>query len=274
MSENTNEKDEVCQPTTAEATAIDEGQGTMACLRICPRKVLASLYHLRIDGARIKPIESQTPKAGGKADVEAAMLTSGQSSSASEPEVPDYVAVKKLRFDIETNDDQALAPFAHELGLLNNLSHDNVVKIVGFVEDAENGVAWMVFLWEKNGNLREFATRIQIADVAEGLSYLHGRNPPICHGDLKSLNILVSSGNRAVITDFGSARFMDLATDAVVSGVIMAKATKRLHQTLMGTQKMEPLKAEVAESGGVHRNDGSSLDRSMGSPRTTGWSVA
>lgn len=45
---------------------------------------------------------------------------------------------------------------AHEVSLLNDLSHENVVKIVGFVEDVGQRVAWMVFAWEKNGNLREF----------------------------------------------------------------------------------------------------------------------
>lgn len=56
------------------------------------------------------------------------------------------------------------------------------------------------------------------------MEYLHNRQPPICHGDLKSvslrsrrskdralmantqLNILVNSSYRALITDFGSAR--------------------------------------------------------------------
>ncbi|KIO16731.1 hypothetical protein M407DRAFT_48000, partial [Tulasnella calospora MUT 4182] len=42
----------------------------------------------------------------------------------------------------------------------------------------------------------------------EGLTYLHSCTPPICHGDLKSLNILVSSSYRAIITDFGSARVL------------------------------------------------------------------
>lgn len=45
---------------------------------------------------------------------------------------------------------------AHEVGLLNDLSHDNVVKIIGFVENVYNGTAWMVFCWEKDENLREF----------------------------------------------------------------------------------------------------------------------
>ncbi|KIO23329.1 hypothetical protein M407DRAFT_78172, partial [Tulasnella calospora MUT 4182] len=42
--------------------------------------------------------------------------------------------------------------------------------------------------------------------VVEGVEYLHGQSPPIYHGDLKSVNILVTSECRAVITDFGSAR--------------------------------------------------------------------
>ncbi|KIO20744.1 hypothetical protein M407DRAFT_29638 [Tulasnella calospora MUT 4182] len=221
MTENVSENEQVHRQIISQPSVIDEE--AMPRLRICPGKVLESLAHLRIDRIRIKPIESQAPKTGAKADVEAAILTSAQPSNSSEPDVTEYVAVKKLRFDSETDDDRALAPFAHEVGLLNDLSHPNVVRIVGFVQDVDTGVAWLVFTWEKNGNLREFVRsanwelpeRISlIYDVATGLSYLHGRSPPICHGDLKSLNILVNSENRAVITDFGSARSIDSATEA------------------------------------------------------------
>ncbi|KIO17409.1 hypothetical protein M407DRAFT_85009, partial [Tulasnella calospora MUT 4182] len=105
--------------------------------------------------------------------------------------------------------------FANELRLLDKSSHPNVVKILGFVEDIKNGIAWLILPWESNGNLREFLRsgewdipeRISLTqDVASGLDYLHSLDPPICHGDLKSLNILVNSTHRALITDFGSAR--------------------------------------------------------------------
>ncbi|KIO24553.1 hypothetical protein M407DRAFT_51469, partial [Tulasnella calospora MUT 4182] len=52
-----------------------------------------------------------------------------------------------------------------------------------------------------------------IYDVSCGIQYLHIRNPPVRHGDLKSANILVNSRNRAVITDFGSARFLEDPTE-------------------------------------------------------------
>ncbi|KIO31138.1 hypothetical protein M407DRAFT_49917, partial [Tulasnella calospora MUT 4182] len=45
-------------------------------------------------------------------------------------------------------------------------------------------------------------------DIMSGIEYIHTREPPICHGDLKSLNILVDSECCAVLTDFGSARVL------------------------------------------------------------------
>ncbi|KIO32719.1 hypothetical protein M407DRAFT_18478, partial [Tulasnella calospora MUT 4182] len=81
----------------------------------------------------------------------------------------------------------------------------------------------------ENGNLKDFAAsqdweipeRIWlIRGVAGGVEYLHGLSPPIYHGDLKSVNILVTSKCRAVITDFGSARRLapkDLDSDAQVT---------------------------------------------------------
>ncbi|KAG9023463.1 hypothetical protein FS837_005790, partial [Tulasnella sp. UAMH 9824] len=257
MSENINEKSEGSPSTGAHEESLDDVDDVMKHLRIRPRKLLESLSHLRIDRARIEPIRTHAPKAGrgGNADVEAAILIPAQPSSSSEP---DYVAVKKLRFDKETDDDRVLAPFVHEVNLLNTVSHENVVKIVGFIEDVGNDVAWMVFTWEKNGNLREFVRssdwelpeRVSlIDDVARGLSYLHGRNPPICHGDLKSLNILVNHENRAVITDFGSARAVESATEAEIRNFNEAERIKIPLQTSTETATMEALKIEVPAPG-------------------------
>ncbi|KAG8990704.1 hypothetical protein FRB90_001655 [Tulasnella sp. 427] len=46
-----------------------------------------------------------------------------------------------------------------------------------------------------------------IRDVADGVDHLHTRPKPIVHSDLKSVNIMISSSNRAVITDFGAAHY-------------------------------------------------------------------
>ncbi|KIO34423.1 hypothetical protein M407DRAFT_53040, partial [Tulasnella calospora MUT 4182] len=114
-----------------------------------------------------------------------------------------------------------------EVSLLKSLNDDHIVKILGFVEAVESGIVWLIFSWERNGNLREFirsrnwqlpARMSLIDDISRGLAYLHQRKPPICHGDLKSLNILVNNKNRAVITDFGSACPMDPRSPDHVTG--------------------------------------------------------
>ncbi|KIO16920.1 hypothetical protein M407DRAFT_85465, partial [Tulasnella calospora MUT 4182] len=86
--------------------------------------------------------------------------------------------------------------FVHEVEMMAGLSHKNVVRFLGFVEDFENGKAWIIMSWEPNGNVSEFLEarkceipeRISlIQDTFEGLLYLHTRQPPIYHGDLKSV---------------------------------------------------------------------------------------
>ncbi|KIO17619.1 hypothetical protein M407DRAFT_32694, partial [Tulasnella calospora MUT 4182] len=90
----------------------------------------------------------------------------------------------------------------------------------------ENGIAWVILSWVPNGNVSEFLAtgdweipeRVSlIKDTFEGIKYLHSSQPPICHGDLKSFNILVSASYRAVITDFGSARAVTAPEDEVMS---------------------------------------------------------
>ncbi|KAG9044038.1 hypothetical protein FS837_008853 [Tulasnella sp. UAMH 9824] len=217
MSEGNSQTDEVNGLVTTQVVAIDEVDKMMKRLRIRPRRMLESLEHLRIDGARITPIESEDNKRGGNADVEAAILVPEQSSSSSESGDIQYVAVKKLRFDMDTDDDRALA---------------------------------LVFAWEKNGNLREFIRseswelpeRVYlIGDVASGLSYLHGRNPPICHGDLKS--------NTAVISDFGSARAVEAGVEGNLKGPRTVERATRQQPKATGVSAPDSLKAEVSVSG-------------------------
>ncbi|KAG9022190.1 hypothetical protein FS837_006545, partial [Tulasnella sp. UAMH 9824] len=209
MSGKINEEEEASPPISTKQVTIDEVEPAMKRQRINPRKVLESLRHLRIQKVRIKPLESEAPIKGGKADVDAAILTPAEPSKPAELDDAEYVAVKKLRSDMEIGDDQALAPFAYEVNLLSELSHENVIKLIGFVEEVGQGVAWMVFLWEKNGNLREFVRSANL-ELPERVSLL---------------NILVNSECRAIITDFGSARPVDLAT-AAFTDVSSTRATR------------------------------------------------
>ncbi|KAG9031985.1 hypothetical protein FS837_002844 [Tulasnella sp. UAMH 9824] len=129
------------------------------------------------------------------------------------------VAVKQLdwpRDDVEQST-KFFKSFVNEVSLMASLSHANIIEFLGFVENEMKGDAWIIIPWQANGNVRHFLQPGEwdipelislVQDTAKGLEYLHTHDPPICHGDLKSFNILVNSSYRAVITDFGSARII------------------------------------------------------------------
>ncbi|KIO16642.1 hypothetical protein M407DRAFT_33714 [Tulasnella calospora MUT 4182] len=185
--------------------------------RPSPRNILKGLPHRRVHPDNIFAAECGPHGWGGKSEVYKATLVREPDKYNSWQQSKIQVAVKKLRFDEEMDQDRTSKAFVRELKVLDGLNHPNVSKLVGFVEDLERGIAWLVSSWEPNGNVRQFLTSAKCAvperislirDTWEGLLYLHTREPPICHGDLKSLNILVNASYNAVITDFGSARVL------------------------------------------------------------------
>ncbi|KAJ6578291.1 kinase-like domain-containing protein [Mycena capillaripes] len=56
----------------------------------------------------------------------------------------------------------------------------------------------------------QFISTVQIYDIIMGISYLHSVN--IVHGDLCGRNILISEEDRACLTDFGLAAFVEVET--------------------------------------------------------------
>ncbi|KAG8928222.1 hypothetical protein FRC01_006278 [Tulasnella sp. 417] len=62
------------------------------------------------------------------------------------------VAVKKLKFGAKDPGEA----FINEFQILDGLSHQNIIESLGFVEDLDKKIAWIVTPWEANGNVREF----------------------------------------------------------------------------------------------------------------------
>ena len=82
------------------------------------------------------------------------------------------------------------------------LRHSNIVQIMAMVYESmvECGI---VLCYEKYGNIGRFlrvfsvppAWKIElIRHINLGMNYLHTNRPPVIHGDLKTLNILVGEG--------------------------------------------------------------------------------
>ncbi|CAM8897463.1 unnamed protein product [Rhodiola kirilowii] len=122
------------------------------------------------------------------------------------------VAVKRMNKISEQAEDE----FCKEIELFARLHHRHLVALRGYC--MEKHERFLMYEFMANGSLKEhlhaadrsplsWQTRIQIAiDVANALEYLHFYcDPPLCHRDIKSSNILLDENFVAKLADFGLA---------------------------------------------------------------------
>ncbi|KAG8915787.1 hypothetical protein FRC00_013986 [Tulasnella sp. 408] len=92
--------------------------------------------------------------------------------------------------------------------------HPGIAKFLGFYSDFNASEAWLLSPWEPNGNVSDFIKAHDLAaseklslvyDTIDALAFLHQLDPPVCHGDLKSANVLVTAEYKARLCDFGLA---------------------------------------------------------------------
>ncbi|KAL5536308.1 hypothetical protein ACEPAF_129 [Sanghuangporus sanghuang] len=137
-------------------------------------------------------------------------------------------AVKEPSGVTANNRDTLWNKFGREAQVWRLLKHDNVLSLRGFclLSNDLPGLVMDAHRW----NLKDFVKqcypssrqRLELLHGAsEGLSYLHSEN--IAHGDLRALkcNILVKenalrTGFSALLADFGTAYFVNGATDPAV----------------------------------------------------------
>ncbi|CAE6438563.1 unnamed protein product [Rhizoctonia solani] len=118
------------------------------------------------------------------------------------------VAIKVWRASlIEQCDYKSLKRATREIYYWSKMKHDNIHQLMGVIM-FKNLSLGMISEWMENGNLHEYlrknpsANRYQLSvDVGSGLAYIHDHN--MVHGDIKALNVLVSSSGAATLTDFG-----------------------------------------------------------------------
>lgn len=109
--------------------------------------------------------------------------------------------------------------FLRECLRCSKLRHPNIVQFLGvyYPEGDAAKLRLPIMLMElMENNLTTFMDKNQnvlietkfsiITDVACGLCYLHGQDPPIIHRDLSSNNVLLTIHNVAKIGDFGVSK--------------------------------------------------------------------
>jgi serine/threonine protein kinase len=76
-------------------------------------------------------------------------------------------------------------------------------------------------LTDSAGDLVPIMTKIMLFHISDALNFVHTRNPPIIHRDIKPPNILYW-GNKFFLTDFGIAKFIDESNTIVGTQWYMA----------------------------------------------------
>ncbi|KAJ8553942.1 hypothetical protein K7X08_024620 [Anisodus acutangulus] len=112
-----------------------------------------------------------------------------------------------------------------EVHLLKTLKHKNIIKFYHSWVDTKTENINIITEIFTSGNLRQYRKKHKKVDlralknwsrqILEGLSYLHGHDPPVIHRDLKCDNILVNGNQGEVkIGDLGLAAILCKARSA------------------------------------------------------------
>ncbi|KAI3689569.1 hypothetical protein L2E82_47530 [Cichorium intybus] len=111
--------------------------------------------------------------------------------------------------------EKALQDYNKEIDIMKRLRHPNVLLFMGSV-CSQDKLAMVTELLPRgslfnvlhnSGHSLDIKRRLRMAaDVARGMNYLHHRNPPIVHRDLKSSNLLVDKNWSVKVGDFGLSK--------------------------------------------------------------------
>ncbi|KAL3364806.1 hypothetical protein AABB24_013531 [Solanum stoloniferum] len=115
--------------------------------------------------------------------------------------------------------------FGSEIQTLGSIRHKNIVRLLGWASNQNMKLLFYDYL--PNGSLSsllhgvgkgaaEWENRFDVVlGVAHALSYLHHDCvPPIMHGDVKAMNVLLGSRMEPYLADFGLARIVNTDVDA------------------------------------------------------------
>jgi serine/threonine-protein kinase len=121
----------------------------------------------------------------------------------------------KILHEQYTRDDEYVERFRREARSVAQLAHPNIVTVIDRGE--QDGRQYIVFEFVEGENLKDLVARgpvpvpeaVQLAlQVAHALAFAHERG--LVHRDVKPQNVLLNDEGRAMVTDFGIARSLDV----------------------------------------------------------------
>jgi hypothetical protein len=193
-------------------------------------KALAQPATLSVPAGVPRPLARPLPQAIGRYEVLAVLGEGGMGTvyKAHDPQLRRLVAVKVPRFDgPQTARAVALQRFLREAHAAAGVRHPHVCPIHDVGE--HDGLPFVVMDYVEGRSLAERLEAGHFADcraaaalvrqVADALDAVHARG--LVHRDLKPGNILLDTGGRALLTDFGLARPLQAAEALTVAGELV-----------------------------------------------------
>ncbi|CAK8539394.1 unnamed protein product [Lathyrus sativus] len=123
--------------------------------------------------------------------------------------------------------EETLRDYKKEVDIMKRLRHPNVLLFMGAIYSQERHAIVTELLprgslfrtLHKNNQTLDITRHLRMAlDVAKGMNYLHHRNPPIVHRDLKSSNLLVDKNWNVKVGDFGLSKLKESTLLTTKSG--------------------------------------------------------
>lgn len=113
---------------------------------------------------------------------------------------------------------EAYRQFAREATILANLSHPNLPRVTDHFTIPDQGQYLVMDFVEgedlaslvyQQGIMSQEQAIEWISQVLDALAYLHGRQPPVVHRDVKPSNIRITPEGKAILVDFGLVKTYD-----------------------------------------------------------------
>ncbi|KIK56132.1 hypothetical protein GYMLUDRAFT_825126 [Collybiopsis luxurians FD-317 M1] len=123
------------------------------------------------------------------------------------------VCLKVLRFVVEQDEStraRMRKQFCHEALVWRQLNHPNILPLLGVNTELFFPSFCLVSPWMEHRDIITYLKKNPVydllsvlTDVVAGICYLHSRDPPVIHGDIRGGNILVTDDYRCCLADFG-----------------------------------------------------------------------